>query len=326
MSNIHIPRRTLLAAAAIGLTSTGLLANDFPQRPIRLVVPAAAGGGTHLTAQLLAEKMSSVLGQRVIVDARPGAGGNVGAEIVARSQPDGYTMLMSTIGTHGINKSLYKNLPFDPAADFEPVSLFVQYPLLLVVNPGLPVKSVSELIAYCKTRPGAVSRASSGIGTSTHLAGEMFVQRTGIESPHAVYKGSAPAVTDLMGNHVQYMFDSVISTLAFVESGKLRALAITSKSRSPLVPAVPTMSESGMPGFEAAGWTGLSVPARTPAGIIATLNAAVVKALAAPDLRESLLKQAAEPIASSPQEFRAFAQAESARWRQIIRTANISAE
>jgi tripartite-type tricarboxylate transporter receptor subunit TctC len=312
---------TLLSLILLALPAA---AAEFPTRPVKIVVPAAAGGPTHVTAQLLAEKMQASLGQPVVVETHPGAGNNIGAEYVAKSEPDGYTMLLATTGTHAINQTLFKHLPFDPIKDFEPVSLVVQYPLLLVVNPDLPVHSVKELIEYAKQNPGKLNRASGGNGTSMHLAGELFVKQAGIDAPHIPYKGSAPALSDLMGNHVQLMFDSMITALPLVESGKLRALAVTGKTRSPLVPNIPTVAESGLPDYEATGWTGIVVPAKTPPDVVAKLNAAIVLALKSPDLRQALEKQAAEPIGSTPEEFASFIRKETDKWAKTIQAAGIS--
>ena len=265
----------VLALGAACLAAPTALAQDFPNRPIKIVVPAAAGGPTHITAQMLAEKMQSSLGQPVIVEPKPGAGNNLGAEFVAKSAPDGYTLLFATTGTHAINQTLFKKLPFDPIKDFDPVSLVVQYPLMLVVSSDLPVKSVKELIEYARKNPGKLNRASGGMGTSMHLSGELFVKQANIEAPHIPYKGSAPALNDLMGGHVQLMFDSMITTMPLVESGQLRALAVTGKKRSPLLPNVPTIAESGLPDYEATGWTGIVVPAGTPRDVIIKENDSV---------------------------------------------------
>ncbi len=301
-------------------------ANDFPSRPLKIVVPAAAGGPTHITAQLLADKMQASLGQPVIVEPKPGAGNNLGADFVAKSTPDGYTLLFATTGTHAINQTLFKKLPFDPIKDFEPVSLVVQYPLLLVVSPDLPVQSVKDLIEYARKNPGKLNRASGGLGTSMHLSGELFVRQANIDAPHVPYKGSAPALNDLMGGHVQLMFDSMITAMPLVEGGKLRALAVTGKTRSPLFPDVPTVAEAGLPDYEATGWTGIVVPAGTPRDVIMKLNAAIVQAVKSPDLQAALKKQAAEPVGSSPEEFAAFIRKETDKWAATIRQAGISVE
>ena len=318
--------RNLLALGLLLVWAGPALAQTFPTRAIKIVVPAAAGGPTHITAQLLAEKMQVSLGQPVIVEPKPGAGNNLGAEFVAKSAPDGYTLLLATTGTHAINQTLFKNLPFDPIKDFEPVSLVVRYPLLLVISPDLPVNSVKELIDYAKKNPGKLNRASGGNGTSMHLSGELFVKQAGIVAPHVPYRGSAPALNDLMGNHVQLMFDSMITAMPLVEGGKLRALAVTGKTRSPQLPDVPTLAESGLPDYEATGWTGIVVPAKTPPEVIARLNAAIVQALKSPELVQAFAKQAAEPVGSTPTEFADFIRKETDKWGKIIREAGITVE
>lgn len=316
----------VLALGAACMAASTVLANDFPSRTIKIVVPAAAGGPTHITAQMLAEKMQASLGQPVIVEPKPGAGNNLGAEFVARSAPDGYTLLFATTGTHAINQTLFKKLPFDPIKDFEPVSLVVQYPLMLVVALDLPVKSVKELIDYAKKNPGKLNRASGGMGTSMHLSGELFVKQANIEAPHIPYKGSAPALNDLMGGHVQLMFDSMITTMPLVEGDKLRALAVTGKKRSPLLPNVPTIAESGLPDYEATGWTGIVVPAGTPRDVVMKLNRSIVEAIKSPAVQEAFRKQAADPVGSSPEEFTAFIRKETDKWGATIRAAGISAD
>lgn len=315
-----------ILSAFVSLTAGAAFAQDFPVRPVKIVVPAAAGGPTHITAQLLADKMQASLGQPVIVEPKPGAGNNLGAEFVARSAPDGYTLLFATTGTHSINQTLFKKLPFDPINDFAPVSLVVQYPLMLVVNNDLPVHSVKELIEYAKKNPGKLNRASGGMGTSMHLSGELFVRQANIDAPHIPYKGSAPALNDLMGGHVQLMFDSMISTMPLVEGGKVRALAVTGKKRSPAVPNIPTLAESGLPDYEATGWTGIVAPAGTPPAVITKLNASIVQAIKSPDIQQAFAKQAAEPVGSTPEEFAAFIRKETDKWGKTIRAAGISAE
>ena len=314
------------ALAAMAFAGASAQAQDFPTKPIHFIVPAAAGGPTDVTTRLLAERMSATLGQPVLVEPRPGAGGNVGADVVAKAAPDGYTILMATIGTHAINQTLYKKLPFDPIKDFTPISLIVQYPLLLVVNPNVPVKSVKELIGYAKTNAGKLNRASGGNGTSMHLSGELFVHQAAIDMPHVPYKGSAPALTDLVGNHVQVMFDSMITALPLVKAGQLRALAVTGAQRSPVVPDLPTVAEAGLPGYSATGWIGVVAPAHTPPAVVAKLQAAIAKALADPVLHAKLVAQAAEPVGSSPVEFTAFIRGETDKWAKAVRGANLSIE
>lgn len=323
---VDAARAAVVAVVWLAVGGAASQAEDYPSRPIKFVVPAAAGGPTHITAQVLAEKMTPLLGQPVIVESKPGAGNNLGADFVAKSAPDGYTILLATIGTHAINQTLFKKLPFDPIKDFAPVSLVVRYPLLLVVAPELKVNSVRELIDFAKANPGKLNRASGGNGTSMHLAGEMFVHQAGIDAPHVPYRGSAPALNDLLGSHVQFMFDSMITALPLVQAGKLRALAVTGKTRSPLLPDVPTVAESGLANYAADGWTGVVVPAGTPPQAIAKLNAAIVGALKDPSIREAFGKQAAEIVGSTPEEFAAFMRSETDKWAKIIRAANISAE
>ena len=314
------------AVAAFAAIAAPAQAQDYPNKPIHFIVPAAAGGPTDVTTRLLAQKMSESLGQPVVVEARPGGGGNIGADVVARAAPDGYTILMATIGTHAINQTLYKKLAFDPIKDFTPISLVVQYPLLLVVNPDVPAKSVKELIAYAKANPGKLNRAHGGSGTSMHLSGELFVHQAGVDMPQVPYKGSAPALTDMIGNHVQVMFDSMITALPQVKAGKLRALAVTGAQRSPVVPDVPTVAEAGLPGYSATGWIGVVGPAKMPPAIANKLQAAIAKALADPDLRKTLVDQAAEPIGSTPADFAKFIDAETAKWAIAVRGANLSIE
>jgi tripartite-type tricarboxylate transporter receptor subunit TctC len=314
------------AVAAVAAVAAPAQAQDYPNKPIHFIVPAAAGGPTDVTTRLLAQKMSESLGQPVVVEARPGGGGNIGADVVARAAPDGYTILMATIGTHAINQTLYKKLAFDPIKDFTPISLVVQYPLLLVVNPDVPAKSVKELITYAKANPGKLNRAHGGSGTSMHLSGELFVHQAGVDMPQVPYKGSAPALTDMIGNHVQVMFDSMITALPQVKAGKLRALAVTGAQRSPVVPDVPTVAEAGLPGYSATGWIGVVGPAKMPPAIANKLQAAISKALADPDLRKTLVDQAAEPIGSTPADFAKFIDAETAKWAIAVRGANLSIE
>lgn len=323
---MHLSPGIVATAAVLTLASVPAHSQDYPTKPIHFIVPAAAGGPTDVTTRLLAQRMSATLGQTVVVEPRPGAGGNIGAEVVARAAPDGYTILMATIGTHAINQTLYKNLQFDPIKDFTPISQVVQYPLLLVVNPEVPVKTVKELIDYTKANPGKLNRASGGSGTSMHLSGELFVHQAGLDMPHVPYKGSAPALTDLVGDHVQVMFDSMITALPLVKAGKLRALAVTGTQRSPVVPELPTVAEAGLPGYSATGWIGVVGPANMPPAIVAKLQASIVAALADPTLRQTLIDQAAEPVGSTPSEFAAFIKAETDKWAIAVRGANLVIE
>ncbi|MGE0340733.1 MAG: Bug family tripartite tricarboxylate transporter substrate binding protein [Xanthobacteraceae bacterium] len=314
------------AAAAILATTAAAKADNFPSRPIQLVVPAAAGGPTDATARLIANVMQQVLGQPVIVEPKPGGGGNIGADFVARAKPDGYTILMATIGTHAINQTLYKKLSYDPIKNFTPVSQVVQYPLILVVNPSLKVNSVAELIAYAKQNPGKLNRASGGSGTSMHLSGELFVHQAGIDAPHIPYKGSAPALLDVVGGSADLMFDSMMTALPLAKAGKLRALAVTGAQRSPVVPELPTIAEAGLKGYSAYGWIGIVAPAGTPKPIVDKLYDAIAKALQDPDVRKKLVAQAAEPVASTPEQFAKFIQEETDKWALAVRGAKLSIE
>ena len=294
-------------------------AQSYPTKPIRLVVPFPAGGTTDVLARAAAQKLTETLGQPVVVDNRPGAGGNIGAELVAKSPPDGYTLLMGTVGTHAINPSLYPKMPYDHVRDFVPVILVAGVPNVLVINPALPVNSVQELIAYAKANPGKLNFASSGNGTSIHLSGELFKTMAGVQITHVPYKGSAPALQDLVGGQVQLMFDNLPSALALIKGGRLKALAVTSKERAPALPDVPTMAESGLPGFEASSWFGLLAPAGTPQPVVAKLNAEIAKWLASPEAKEKLLAQGANAAGGTPEDFTRHIAAETAKWQKVVK-------
>jgi tripartite-type tricarboxylate transporter receptor subunit TctC len=294
-------------------------AANYPTKPVRLVVPFPAGGTTDILARAVAQKLSEAWGQQVIVDNRPGAGGNIGSDLVAKSKPDGYTLLMGTVGTHAINPSLYKNMPYDHVKDFVPVILVAGVPNVLVVNPSLPVHSVPELIAYAKANPGKLNFASSGNGTSIHLSGELFKAMTGVEMTHVPYKGSAPALTDLIGGQVQLMFDNLPSSLPFIKAGKLRALAVTSGARAAALPDRPTLAESGLPGFEASSWFGVLAPTGTPRDIVAKLNGAIAGWLASPEAKEKLLAQGAIAAGGTPEDFARHIGAETSKWAKVVK-------
>jgi tripartite-type tricarboxylate transporter receptor subunit TctC len=304
----------LLACIAFGAS-----AQSYPNRSIRLVVPFPAAGTTDILARAVAQKLTESLGQSVVVDNRPGAAGNIGSDLVAKSPPDGYTLLMGTVGTHAINPSLYSKMPYDHIKDFVPVVLVAGVPNVLVVNPALPINSVADLIKLAKEKPGTINFASSGSGTSIHLSGELFKTMAGVDMTHVPYKGSAPALTDLMGGQVQIMFDNLPSSLAQIRAGKLRAIAVTSMTRAPALPNVPTISESGLPGFEASSWFGVLAPAGTPAPIVARINAEVNKWLQSADAREKLLSQGAEAAGGSPEQFATFIRAETEKWAKVVK-------
>jgi tripartite-type tricarboxylate transporter receptor subunit TctC len=290
----------------------------YPSKPVRLVVPFPAGGTTDILARAAAQKLSEAWGQQVIVDNRPGAAGNIGAELVARSVPDGYTLLMGTVGTHAINPSLYAKMPYDHVKDFAPVILVAGVPNVLVVNPGLPVNSVAELIAYAKANPGKLNFASSGSGTSIHLSGELFKTMTGVQMTHVPYRGSAPALTDLMGGQVQLMFDNLPSSLAFIKAGRLRALGVTSAGRAAALPDTPPVADT-VPGFEASSWFGILAPAGTPRDVVTKVNAETAKWLASPDAKERLAAQGANAAGGSPDDFAKHIQPETANWAKVVK-------
>jgi tripartite-type tricarboxylate transporter receptor subunit TctC len=317
------------AAAIAAIGATTLLpsvshAQAFPSKPITIIVPFSAGGTTDILARVVGLHMGTTLGQPVIVDNRAGAGGNIGGQAAARANADGYTIFMGTVGTHAINQSLYKKMPFDPIKDFAPLSRVAMVPNLLVANPSQPYKNVKELIAYAKANPGKVNFASAGNGSSIHLSGELFKQMTGVDMQHVPYKGSAPAVADLLGGQTAIMFDNMPSAIPHVKGGKLRALAVTTAKRSPALPDVPTIAESGVPGYEATSWFGLLAPAGTPPAIVGQLNAAILKALADPEVKKKLAEQGAEAHGETPAQFASFIQSETAKWGKVVQASGAS--
>jgi len=312
-------RSRILLGVVLACLAPVAWAQAYPSHSIRLVVPFPPGGTTDILARAVAQKLTESLGQSVVVDNRPGAGGNIGADVVAKSSPDGYTLLMGTVGTHAINPSLYAKMPYDHIKDFVPVVLVAGVPNVLVVNPALPVNSVSDLIKLAKSKPGAINFASSGNGTSIHLSGELFKTMAGIDMTHVPYKGSAPALTDLVAGQVQVMFDNLPSSLALIKAGRLRAIAVTSLKRAPALPEVPTIAESGLPGFEASSWFGVLAPAGTSPTIVAKLNAEVNKWLQTPEAKEQLLAQGAESSGGTPDQFAAHIRAETDKWAKVVK-------
>ncbi|GKS87944.1 tripartite tricarboxylate transporter substrate binding protein [Acidovorax sp. SUPP2539] len=322
-------RRTLLAAAlAVAATAAvpTAFAQAFPNKPITIIVPFAAGGTTDILARVIGQGLSAELGQSVVVDNRAGAGGNIGGQMAARAPADGYTLFMGTVGTHAINAALYKKMPFDPVKDFAPLTRVANVPNLLVANPNQPYKTVQELIAYAKANPGKVNFGSSGSGSSIHLSGELFKSMAKVDMQHVPYKGSAPAVTDLLGNQIGIMFDNMPSAIQHVRSGKLRPIAVTTAKRSPELPDVPTIAEAGVPGYEATSWFGMFAPAGTPAPIVSQLNKALVKVLSQPETKKKLADQGAEPVSETPEQFAAFIQSESAKWGKVVKESGASVD
>jgi len=305
--------------ALLALFAAIASAQTYPAKPIRLVVPFPPGGATDILARDVAQKLTEAWGQQVIVDNRPGAGGNIGSELVAKSAPDGYTLEMGTVGTHAINASLYAKMPYDHVKDFAPVILVAGVPNVLVVNPAVPANSVAELIEYAKANPGKLNFASSGNGTSIHLSGELFKVMAGVQMTHVPYKGSAPALQDLLGGQVQLMFDNLPPSLPQIKAGKLRALAVTSVARAPALPDVPTMAEAGLPGYEASSWFGVLAPAGTPPAIVAKLNSEIAKWLATPEAKEKLSKQGANAAGGTPEDFAKHIAAETTKWAKVVK-------
>src|SRR5215470_11693130 len=303
-------------------------AQAYPNHSIRLVVPFPPAGTTDILARLVAHRLTETMGQSVVVDNRPGAAGNIGSDVVAKAPADGYTLLMCTVSTHAINPNLYAKVPFDHIKDFSPVILVATVPNVLVVNPSLPVYTVADLIKLAKSKPGTINFASSGSGTSIHLSGELFKTMAGVDMVHVPYKGSAPALVDLVSGQVQVMFDNLPSSLQQIKAGKLRAIAVTSAQRSPALPDLPTIAESGLPGFEATSWFGVLAPAGTPPAIVNRLNAEINRWLQSPDGKEKLLAQGAliEPrgesvtAGGSPEQFAAFIRSETDKWAKVIKT------
>lgn len=315
---------------ALGLSAVSLLAlapqagaQQFPDRTVTLVVPFAAGGSTDVVARIIAQKMSDDLGQQVIVENVAGAGGNIGADRVARAEPDGYTILMGTVATHALNPLILKTKPYDPEKDFTPVSLLVVVPNVLVVNPQLPVKNVQELIALLKAEPDKYAYASSGNGTPLHLSGELFKAMAGVSIQHIPYKGAGPALNDVVGNQVPIMFDNLPSSSSHIKGGTLKALGVTTAERAPSFPDVPTIAESGVPGYETYTWNALFAPAGTPKEAIDRLNASANKAMKDPSVIEKMNGFSAKIVGSTPDELAAHVKAELAKWGPVVKDANI---
>jgi tripartite-type tricarboxylate transporter receptor subunit TctC len=296
--------------------------NKYPNKPIRLIVPVAPGGGTDFIARLLGQKLNEAWGEPVIVDNRPGAAGNLGVEIAAKAVPDGYTLVIP-ITSFPINPSLYAKLPFDTVRDFVPITLVASAPLLLVVNPKLQANSVKDLVVLAKAKPGALNFANSGSGTTAHLAGEMFKRMAAVDIVSVPYKGGGPAVIDLIAGNVQMYFSTIPAALPQVKAGRLRALAVTSGKRVMEMRDVPTVSESGLPGFEVVAWFGMFAPARTPQPVVNKLNAELVRTLNAPEVREKMAGHGLIPGGNTPEELGSFLKAEIAKWSRVIKDANI---
>jgi tripartite-type tricarboxylate transporter receptor subunit TctC len=320
-------RRVILQSASVlALPAVANLAwaqDKYPSKPISFICPYAAGGGSDQRSRQFGRFLSTALGQPVVVDNKPGAGGNIGTDVIAKAKPDGYVIGMGNFAPLAVNPTMFKKMSFDPAKDLTPIALIERGPLILMVPPNSPFRSVKDLIAAAKAKPGALSYASGGLGGSHHLSAEMFKNIAGLFITHIPYKGGAPATTDLMGGQVDLMFEQLYSASPAIKAGKLRALAITSKTRSPLFPDLPTMIEAGVPGFESQNWQGIVGPAGMPAAIVKQINELVNKALADPVIKEQMLGQGNELGGGTPEQFAAFIKQEADRWGKLVKAADI---
>jgi tripartite-type tricarboxylate transporter receptor subunit TctC len=325
-SGVGLKVAARLFALALLVLAQSALAQAWPSKPVRLIVPYPPGGSADILARAIGQKLSEGIGQQVIIDNRPGAGTAIGAEAAARAAPDGYTILLGTVSSHAINPALTPGLKYDPVKDFAPVSLVASIPFALIVHPSLPAASVKDLIALAKAKPGSLNFSSAGTGTSNHLAGELFKSMTGTFMVHIPYKGSAPALNDLIAGQVQLMFDLVLTTAPHVKSGAVHALAVTGHERSQALPGVPTVAESGVPGYEVSAWFGFFAPAGTPPAIVTALNAETVKALRLPDLRERLASQGADALTSTPEQFATYVREELGKWTRVVKASGMKAD
>jgi len=311
---------------SVGLACAGALAQGWPEKPVRFVVGFTPGGPSDILARALGQKLAESWGQQVVIENRPGAGGNIAAELVARSAPDGNTWLLGNNSILATNQSLYAKLGYDPVKDFAPVALVAIQPNILVVNPGVPVSSVQELIALAKAKPGTLNYASSGSGAAAHLAGELFKAMTGVQMLHIPYKGAQPALTDVIAGQAQLMFATSASVIPYIKAGRLRALAVTTAKRSGVVPELPTLSESGVPGFEAVTWHGVVVPSATPGRLVERLNADIVRVLRMRDLRERFESLGAELATGTPRDFAEYIAREIPKWAKVVKDSGARAD
>ena len=319
---LYLARAAAFLCAAIACS--GVMAQAYPNRPLRIVVPLSAGAADTLSRSIAA-KLTERWGQPVIVENRPGAGTTIGTDLVAKAPADGYALLMATF-SHAVNATFYRKLPFDTLKDFTAVTLVASAPNVLQVNPAVPAQRVAELVALAKSQPGKLNFASAGNGSSSHLAGELFKTLAGVQIVHVPYKGAAPAMTDLLGGRVEMSFDPLPSSLAHIKGGKLRPLAVTTTTRSPVLPDVPTMAEAGVPGYELNGWSGLLVHANTPKDIVGALNREIVAIIQAPDVKERFARLGFDIVGNTPEQFQAFIEAEVVKWGKVVREAKIHAD
>ena len=315
--------RVLCLAVTLALGAPPAVAQSYPARPIRIIVPYPPGGTSDILARTLGQKLTDTLGQPIVVENKPGANGNLGAEFVAKSPPDGYTLLLADIGALVISPSVYPTLAFDPAKDFAPVTMVAYSPHILVVNPSVPANSVKELVAFANAKPGKLNFAISGVGGAPHLAGVDFALRTGIKWEYIPYKGGSQAIADVAAGQADVTLNGMLATYPLVQGGRLKLLAVSSAKRMSAIPDVPTIAESGVPGFETGSWQGVVAPAGTSPDIVAKLNATIAGILNTPDMRASLAKQGAEVRTNSPQEFGTFIRTEKAKWAKVVKDANV---
>lgn len=315
----------VLATTVAMVPATPVIAQTYPAKPIRIIVPFAPGGGTDITARVVGQRLTEAWGQPVVIDNRPGAGTMIGTEIAARSAADGYTLIIAS-ASHALNPSLYRKVNYDPVRDFSPVTLAIAFPFVIAVHPSIPARSVKELIALARSRPGKLTYASSGTGSTNHLAGELFKSMAGADIVHVPYKGGGPALNDAIGGQVSMIFGTVLETLPQVKAGKLRGLAVTAGKRAPLAPDLPTVAEDGLPGYDVTGWYAFLAPAGTPHDVLVKLNQEMTRILRSPATKERLLAMGAEPWPTSLDEAQKFIASEVVRWGKVIKAARISAD
>jgi len=312
----------LLSLAALGAQAQGA----FPERPVRVLVPYPPGGTADLLGRLIAAKLGDAWGKSMVVENRGGAGGNIATEAVAKAEPDGYTLLLCNAPVMAINPTLYGNVPFDPVRDFAPVATIAEVPLFLVVNPNLPVKNFAEFLAHVKKNSGNINYASGSIGSTTHLSMELFKTMANVQLQHIPYKGSGPAIAAILGGEVQIMFELMPTAMPHVKSGRMRALAVTSRERSPVMPELPTVAESGLPGYEVGSWFGLCAPGKTPRAVVDKISADVAAAVRAPDMQSRILGLGAQPMVMTPEEFSRFLRAEITKWSKVVKDSGATAK
>lgn len=312
------------AAAVLSVTAVGAAqAQAYPNKPVRLIVPYPAGGTTDIIARVAAQQLSERLKQPFVVENKAGANGAIGSVEVARAPADGYTLLMGTASTHGINSAVYKSLPYDAVKDFAPVTIVASTPNIIAVHPSVPAKNLQELLALAKAQPGKLNYGSTSLGGSPHMSAELLKMMAGVDMVHVPYKGAAPMLTDLMGGQVQAGFDNLPSTINFVRSGKVRAIAVTTPQRWPGAPEIPTVAESGLPGYEVSGWFGLLAPAGTPPAVLATIQQTLAEAVKQPEVNKQMLDLGAQPVANTPDAFAKLIQADVAKWREVVKTTGV---